>query len=120
MESHTPNTQFKNFYNTVVPLFIRRKIGLFKQFGIIRLLRLRINTIKILEKELNEKYDVEKLEVLDFLKNHRLLLTPYPYHFPEKYNMKNVVVYKDNDCDMQYVLQDNKRLYFPKDWSAEK
>jgi hypothetical protein len=50
-------------------------------------------------------------EILAFFKHNQLAFIPY--EFTAKYNKDAVVVYTDHDCDMRYVLHENKRLYFP-------
>jgi hypothetical protein len=37
-----------------------------------------------------------------------------PYKYVKSYNEKDIAVYMDKDCNMKYVLHDNKRLYFPR------
>jgi hypothetical protein len=56
----------------------------------------------------------EEQEVLDYLTNHPFSIFPYAY--TENYRPDDVVVYTDKEKGMHYVLQDNKRLYFRKDW----
>lgn len=38
-----------------------------------------------------------------------------PYEYTRNYNAQDIVVYSDNECNMKYVLYDNKRLYFPEE-----
>jgi hypothetical protein len=98
----------------------------------------RLDEIELKLKLLNEKYDrlfarqiidniyfenqsrkdVEKQEIADFLKQNPL--TVFPYNFTKKYNFSSIEVNFDNNCSMSYVIHENKRLYFPKDWRKEK
>jgi hypothetical protein len=94
-------------------------IGNHKRYGIIRLFKLRKNTITLLQEELKTIKDTEKQEILDYLKRHLFLFSPYLYDFTNKYNMKNIKVYIDIDYDMKYILYYNKRLYFPVTWDKE-
>jgi hypothetical protein len=74
--------------------------------------KLRKNIIKFLEKELKLIPNIEKKEILNFLKRNPIAFIPY--EFKKKYNPENNVVYEDSGCDMKYLLHENKRLYFPK------
>jgi hypothetical protein len=66
------------------------------------------------ESEVND----EQREVLDFLKFNPLSIFPYPFQF--QYNPDTVNVIKDKVNRMHYVLLDNKRLYFKKNWSVKR
>jgi hypothetical protein len=59
----------------------------------------------------------EEREILKYLKHHPLSMLPYLY--TKKYKPKDVVVYRDENLQMHYVLHDNKRLYFKKAWDKE-
>jgi hypothetical protein len=74
---------------------------------------LREVIISYLESNPNDMTD-EKQAVLDYLKHHPLSV--FPSAFTAKYNPEDIRVYMDKDKRMRYVLQDNKRLYFPKGW----
>jgi hypothetical protein len=52
----------------------------------------------------------EKRKLINFLKNNPLQM--YPYNFVKKYKSENVTVCLDADCDMKYVVHENKRMYF--------
>ncbi|MDR1563304.1 MAG: FkbM family methyltransferase [Dysgonamonadaceae bacterium] len=54
-------------------------------------------------------------EILDYLRKPHSY-THIPYSYKENYNPDNVKVYKDNERGMLYVIYDEKRLYFKKDW----
>jgi precorrin-6B methylase 2 len=80
----------------------------------------KLKIIKYFEKDLDleNNQTIERKEIIDFLKNNSFSI--FPYNFIKKYNYKDVIVHTDNDCDMKYVLQDNKRLYFKKSWKDKK
>jgi hypothetical protein len=46
-------------------------------------------------------------------------LTPFPYSWAAKDNAASVDVYYDDTNGLSYVLQDNKRLYFPEDMGSD-
>ncbi|KAA6327718.1 hypothetical protein EZS27_023318 [termite gut metagenome] len=79
--------------------------------------KLKWKVIKYLEKELKNNQSVEKLEIINFLKHNPLSV--FPYKYTKEYNPKDIPVYMDSDCNMKYVLQDNKRLYFKRGWDDE-
>ena len=68
--------------------------------------------IDFLKIELKKKDDAEKQQVVKFLKKRGM--TIYPYDFIDEYDEKNIEVFVDYDCGMNYVLYENKRLYFPR------
>ncbi|MDR1323279.1 MAG: FkbM family methyltransferase [Candidatus Margulisbacteria bacterium] len=40
----------------------------------------------------------------------------FPYSFTKKYKPNNILVFYDDNCGLNYVLYENKRMYFPRDW----
>lgn len=62
--------------------------------------------------------DPERKEVVEFIKEQGVQI--FPYHFTKKYQQDTISVYHDDDCGMKYVLQDGKRLYFKRKWSAQR
>ena len=73
----------------------------------------RKEIIRFLRTELKSHKDSEKQNIVNFLKRNRFIILPY--EFVKKYNRDNVVVYTDSN--MKYVLHDNKRMYFPSNWT---
>ena len=66
----------------------------------------------------NRLPDSEIEEIIDFVdekKQIRLL----PYDFVESYLERECPVYHDDDCDMDYVMHDGKRMYFPRRMDAK-
>jgi hypothetical protein len=59
----------------------------------------------------------EQQEVLAYLKHNPF--STHPYHYTKKYNPKDITVYTDKEKGMRYVLHDNKRLYFRRDWDEQ-
>lgn len=68
--------------------------------------------IDFLSNELKQNDNVEKRQVLAFLKTHGKSV--FPYTFTNKYNRKDIKVYADGECGMNYVMYGKKRLYFPR------
>lgn len=64
--------------------------------------------------EVNE----EQKEVLQFLENDEIRIFPYPFH--NDYSTEKIEVIFDPEKGMRYVIQEGKRLYFKKRWSARK
>jgi hypothetical protein len=101
----------KRIYRRVIPSHLRAKISLHRN-------NQQKNIVKFLEQELKNNPDSEKEEIVNFLKRNSL--TMFPYDFIRKYESENIAVYTDTSCDMRYILYDNKRLYFRKDWDEKK
>jgi precorrin-6B methylase 2 len=68
--------------------------------------------------ELQPDTNEEQKEVLRYLENNEISIFPYPFH--SDYNPENIEVFYDDSRKMRYVLQDGKRLYFKKRWTAKK
>jgi hypothetical protein len=74
--------------------------------------------IKILKHfTLNESNEEQK-EILRYLENNEVSIFPYPFH--ANYSPESIEVFFDENRKMRYVLQDGKRLYFKKRWTAAK
>lgn len=69
---------------------------------------------KLQDGEINE----EQKEVLKYLEVNPV--TIFPYAFSNKYSPEKIEVELDRSCGMPYVMQDGKRLYFRKRWSAKR
>ena len=69
--------------------------------------------IDFLKIELKKNDDAEKRQVIKSLKKRGI--TIYPHDFIDEYDEKNIEVHMDFDCGMNYVLYENKRLYFPRE-----
>ena len=68
-----------------------------------------------LKKDLVRGNDNGKRKVYTFLKSNSLSI--FPYEFVKKYKPVNIQVYTDSDCEMKYVLHENKCLYFKQNWT---
>ena len=64
------------------------------------------------ESEVNQ----EEIEVLNYLKRHRICV--FPYSFQNKYKRGDVEVFKDQTLNLKYILFEGKRLYFKRKSSA--
>jgi hypothetical protein len=60
----------------------------------------------------------EQKEILKYLENNEIKIFPYPFH--SDYTPESIEVFYDEMKKMRYVLQDNRRLYFKKRWTANK
>ncbi len=60
----------------------------------------------------------EEKEVIDFLKRNEIKLLPYG--FVNKYRIRDIAVFHDQEIGLDYVLYKNMKLYFRKDWSSRK
>jgi hypothetical protein len=78
---------------------------------------LKIDIIRYLESISPKDITDEYRAVLDYLKHHPLSI--FPYDYTKKYCPENVIVYMDNENEMHYVLQDDKRLYFKRNWDEK-
>jgi hypothetical protein len=105
----------KSIYRNTLPSII--KIEILRFFDYKRYI-LRKDILKYLSRELTNSNNLEKQEIYDFLKKNKLEIIPY--NFRKKYKQEDVVVYADKQCNLKYVLHDNKRLYFRRDWSISK
>ena len=65
-----------------------------------------------------ERVTEEEREVVEYLEQHSVCTFPYPYQ--THYNPNNIKVFTDNKLGLNYVLFDQKRLYFKREWTAGK
>ena len=61
--------------------------------------------------------DIEIAQVLDYLKKKPARL--FPYHFPDNYQPANIKVCHDSGNGLNYVLHQQKRMYFKRSWCSE-
>jgi len=61
-----------------------------------------------------DQEDHEINEIINYFKKYKFSV--FPYEFPRKYQMTDIDVFYDKSSDFRYVMHDNKRLYFPKEW----
>lgn len=59
--------------------------------------------------------DEEILPIVDFLKNNKLEVFPYP--FAKKYNKETITVFENEENKLKYVLHQGKKLYFKRSMS---
>ncbi len=98
----------KDFIRKITPMWIRRRYWKF------------ILKRAILKYYKGESISKDKLAVINYLKKNSLHVYPYP--FRENYSIKNSPeVVLDSECNMNYVLIDDKyRLYFKQGLSKKK
>lgn len=63
-------------------------------------------------KELEKCYEEE----IKYLKKEGGLVI-FPYQFTEKYRSNKIAVYLDEETKMKYVIHNEKRLFFPREWN---
>ncbi|MDR1291712.1 MAG: FkbM family methyltransferase [Planctomycetaceae bacterium] len=73
-----------------------------------------INYFKNLDKE---NQDWEILEVINYLQNNSFSV--FPYDFTKKHIADHLDVFTDQECNMNYILHENKRMYFPQGWEED-
>lgn len=59
--------------------------------------------------------DDEKQEALNYIKKKGV--KTFPYAFIDKYDYSKIKVYKDEECDLKYVLHNGHKLYFARNLS---
>jgi len=95
---------------------IARKIYYSAFYQNLRKRVIRRKMLSYLQKEISQdKIEYEKMYA--FLKKNPLAV--YSYEFIKKYRPDNIRVYADNECDMKYVMHENKRLYFHPGWTEK-
>ena len=72
--------------------------------------KLKWKIIHYLEKDISEKK-----KIVEFLKYNSFSV--FPYMFIKKYRAKKIKVYTDEKTGMKYVMHENKRLYFKREWT---
>ena len=90
------NIYYSNLYQNLRKRVIKRRLLAFLK--------------KEIFQDLNE---FEKMYT--FLKKNPLSV--YAYDFIKKYQPDEIQVYTDNECDMKYVMFEDKRLYFHPGWT---
>ena len=94
-----------------IPNWIKSILWTYKQH------KLKIKIIKYLENLSVNDMTEEKKEILTYLKHNNI--SYFPYNFVKKYRSVNIVVYKDENNGMNYVLHDGKCLYFKRGWTED-
>jgi precorrin-6B methylase 2 len=86
----------------------------------LRTVILKKNLRKKIQKHFGSQPDSneEQKEILKYLENNEVSIFPYPFH--ANYTPESIEVFYDEKRKMRYVLQDGKRLYFKKRWTAKK
>ncbi len=64
------------------------------------------------------KISIDELKVVSYLERNKMSLLPY--YFKKKYRKKDVNVLWDKKTGLNYVLVDDKKLYYRKDWKKNK
>jgi hypothetical protein len=101
----------KKLLDKITPQGVRFIFWVYKQN------KLKNTIIKYLKSlPTNDGTDKQR-EILVYLQHNRISF--FPYNFIKEYNPRNVIVYTDENNYMNYVLYDNKRLYFKKQNDAE-
>jgi hypothetical protein len=99
---------FKIILPPVVINIIQKKRQTYNKY------KFKCQILKTLLKD-KKKYELSEIDkIVKYLKYNPLSI--FPYNFIEKYKKNNINVFFDEKCSMHYVLQDNKKLYFRRDW----
>jgi hypothetical protein len=105
--------KLKHIFKLILPLFlkkiIRKKINQYNTY------KYKLKIIKTIKENIDIYDDYsEVMKIIKYLRYNPLAI--FPYKFTKKYNKRNINVFYDNTCSMHYVLHDNKKLYFRRDW----
>lgn len=102
----------KEIYRKIVPIGLRYTIAN------IRFYKRNKRVLAVMKKKYQQgNYPLEyKYEIEYLVKNNKINV--FPYEWTEEYKVKEILVYKDVQKKMHYVLHHGKRLYFPKGYSS--
>lgn len=98
---------------TLVPGFVRDHVANALSYSIKK--RIDVSVKRFLAEKTGTLSEDER-EVVEFLKEHPCQMLPYPFALERR----RVTVYRDRDCRLPFVMHEDKRLYFPRTWAAEK
>lgn len=96
------------YLKKLIPLSVKRKI---KDIRLRRKANRFYAAVRTYQKKSYQDLTHEEIALSIFIKNNPIAMLPYEY--TKDYHAEDVVVYSDSECNMKYVLHDNKRLYFP-------
>ena len=106
---------FKRIYKAVLPVsFLLAKDTLTLKLRYGSLHKTIRGYLRSLEKA--NSISAEQKNIAAYLENHFLPVFPYP--FADKYHVKDVTVLYDEGKKLHYVLWQNKRLYFKKEFTT--
>lgn len=103
------NRKVVDIYKISVPAILRDKITMLRNAG-----GLDTTRKNIMAYYKSQAVNDEIRLVLNYLKKKPLQL--FPYQFPKKYNPSNIKVYHDDKRDLNYVMHEEKRMYFKRSW----
>ena len=95
----------------IIPKIIREKRWEFANYLLKRKIIAYLKSDRFVQGYSNS----DRKDIYSFLKNNTLSV--FPYEFTKKYKADNIQVYTDNECNLKYVLHENKRLYFKPEWT---
>lgn len=78
----------------------------------------RLDVLRYYYRFHKEKLEPDEKKILKGLKKTEIHYFPYP--FVNKYKTDAIRVLHDNNSGLKYVIHQDKRLYFKKDWTEEK
>lgn len=99
-------------YKRLIPKILRDKITILRNSG--GLNTIRRNILSYYSSPVGANSDEIK-QVLGYLKKKPLRL--FPYRFPDKYDASDIKVYHDDQLNLNYVLHQEKRMYFKRSWA---
>jgi hypothetical protein len=116
----------KSIFRCIVPGFIRMELLRIKNYEKYQNIKKEIKKYKRLKTEIinyllnkpNEPSRKENKQIIKYLRNQNDMNIAFPYNFVKKYDSRDIDVYGDELDGMKYVLYENKKLYFPEDWTV--
>jgi len=107
----------KKLAKALIPDFILAlRHQLLKRKAFVSMRRRFTEIIRYYEHLSLHELSTEKREVINFLKRNIKSDSPLQYPVSKMYDSTKINVYYDKDQQMNYVLHNNKRLYFKKKW----
>jgi hypothetical protein len=58
------------------------------------------------------------VEIIEYFEKHKFSV--FPYEFTRKYHARDIDVFFDFSCKMYFVLHNEKKMYFPFNWSIKR
>ncbi len=108
-------SNIKKIYHSIVPDIVRRYVSIKRQNPFLSNIRSDILNYYDVKKT-NSTENKELNSAISFLRKNPLHM--FPYEFIYKYNSEKVIVFKDSSTELNYVYLENKKLFYPKVWSA--
>ena len=98
-----------------MPQILKSRFDILRQDKFLK--NIRLNILDYFKEFPPSPENHQILEVISFLKKNPLHM--FPYDFIHKYDSKGILVYEDQESAYKYVIDKDKRLYYPLGWSSE-